>query len=117
MRHERRRPSVGASYRCSLALADEAFSQNTYLLPGLDETDDPLSYVPKGRGEGETLNKEASILELVKNKYVPKFVLQVTGNRHLFDAIDALACRFLFQRNRRAFSPLFQGRLCEKCAQ
>ena len=117
MRHERR-PSVGASYRCSLALADEAFSQNTYLLPGLDETDDPLSYVPKERGGGGvTLNKEASILELVKKKYVPKFVLQVTGNRHLFDAIDALACRFLFQRNRRAFSPLFQGRLCEKCAQ
>jgi len=47
MRHERR-PSVGASYRCSLALPDEAFSQNTDLLPGLDESDDPLSYMPKG---------------------------------------------------------------------
>src|SRR6267154_243468 len=46
MRHERR-PSVGASYRCSLALPNEAFSQNTDLLPGLDERDDPLSYMPK----------------------------------------------------------------------
>jgi hypothetical protein len=49
MRHERR-PSVGASYRCSLALPDEALSQNTDLLPGLDEKDDLLSYMPKGKG-------------------------------------------------------------------
>jgi hypothetical protein len=50
MRHERR-PSVGASYRCSLALPDEALSQNTDLLPGLDESGDSLSYMPKGKGE------------------------------------------------------------------
>jgi hypothetical protein len=42
MRHERR-PSAGASYRCSLALPDEALSQNTDFLPSLDERDDPLS--------------------------------------------------------------------------
>jgi hypothetical protein len=48
MRHERR-PSAGASYRCSLALPDEAFSQHTDLLPGLDQGDDPLSDVPNGR--------------------------------------------------------------------
>ena len=47
MRHERG-PSVDASYRCSLALPDEAFSQDTYLLPGLNERDDLLSYVPEG---------------------------------------------------------------------
>ena len=52
MRHKRR-PSVDASYRCSLALPDEAFSQNTDLLPGLDERDNFLSYVPKGKCDKE----------------------------------------------------------------
>jgi len=115
MRHERR-PNVGASYRCSLALPDEAFSQNTDLLPGLDDRDDPLSYMPKGKCVTKRLSIKAEIL-LVKEICVPKFVFQVTGNRHLFDAIDAFACRFLFQRNRRTFSPLFKGGLCEERAQ
>src|SRR5260370_27331822 len=43
---DKRRPNVGVSYRCSLALADEAFSQNTDLLPGFDERDDLLSDMP-----------------------------------------------------------------------
>ena len=47
MRRERRRPSAGASYRCSLALPDEAFSQHTDLLPGLDQGDDLLSDMSK----------------------------------------------------------------------
>ena len=47
MRHERRMPSAGASYRCSLALPDEAFSQHTYFLPGVDQRHDLLSDMPK----------------------------------------------------------------------
>jgi hypothetical protein len=62
MRHERR-PSVGASYRCSLALADEAFSQNTNLLPGLDESDDPLSYMPIIRKSDKELRLEQRFVD------------------------------------------------------
>ena len=56
MRHERR-PRVGASYRCSLALPDEAFSQNTDLLPSLDQGNDLLSDVPNGRVAGVRLGQ------------------------------------------------------------
>src|SRR6266404_2627651 len=44
MRYQRR-PSVGASYHCSLTLSDEAFSQYTDFLPGFDERTDLMSNV------------------------------------------------------------------------
>jgi hypothetical protein len=52
MRQERL-PSAGASYRCSLALPNEALSQNTDFLPCLDERDDPLSNMPTKRKEAD----------------------------------------------------------------
>ena len=99
MRRERRRPSAGASYRCSLALPDEAFSQHTDLLPGLDQGDDLLSHMSKRtRGRG-WFDQDGVTNESNKVRYVPEFVFQITGDGHLFDAVDALACRFFFQRD------------------
>ena len=60
MRHERW-PRAGASYRCSLALPDEAFSQNTDLLPGLDQGVDLLSDVPKKTGVNRAKKGEIAI--------------------------------------------------------
>ena len=99
---DKRRPNVGASYRCSLALADEAFSQNTDLLPGFDERDDLLSDMPNENTWKGIQLEQRFVVKFLKKKegrYVPEFVFQVTGNCHLFDTIDTFACRFLFQRN------------------
>src|SRR5712671_3062886 len=57
MRHERR-PSAGASYHCSLAFPDEAFSQNTDLLPGLDQEGNSLADVPKTDMPGVQLGRD-----------------------------------------------------------
>lgn len=63
MRHQRR-PSAGASYRCSLTLSDEAFSQYADFLPGFDERGDLLSNM----SDRSSVGKESNIHDEERKK-------------------------------------------------